>query len=348
MPHTTPLGEFDLSRPDSGLSVLLQEDHDRPPLGTFVFGPAYDGTCFIIKNHRLHYCRPKEPEHWPALFFIEVSTPQFPGVTGLFHNGQPYYFTAIEIYYIQGTGNGTFLPITMKAKTGAQSIRGAISVDGKGVFHTGPDGIYLFANGTDRKITEETLEPIFRGEDKNGLPGVSTMSTSWLDVFRNHLYFGYQDADHDYPTNVLVMNLNDNRVVHFTYNDGSDIEIRTTCVDKQNKRLLIGDNTGFIRVVEAPALTADSSEPIVWQVQSKDYNLGIRRNFPRWAKYDVDASSAEEVTGEVVLDDETLHSHTITGNRVTKRRLVEVDNGNRVALRLSGGGPVTIYGVELE
>ena len=348
MPHTAPLGSFDLSGPDSSLSFAVQEDHDRPLAGSFVFGPAYDGTCFIIKGHRLHFCRPKEPEHWPPLFYIEVSTPQFPGVTGTFHNGQPYYFTSRDIYYIQGTGFGTFQPIPTKAKTGAQSPMGAASVDGKGIFHTGSDGIYLFASGADQKITEDTLEPLFRGEDVGGMPGVASMNTSWLAVFRNHLYFGYQDEDHDYPTNVLVMNLNTSKVAYYTYNDGSDVEIRTITVDETNGRLLIGDNAGFVRVIESTSYTEDGDEPIVWEVQSKDFNLGIRKHFPRWVKYDMNATDATGVTGTLLLDGAVFHEHTITGNRNTKRRLVGVGNGNRAAIRLDGSGPVTIYGAELE
>lgn len=348
MPYTTPLGEFDLDTPDASLSTLVQTNHDRPPAGSFVFGPVYDGTVFAIVENALFFCLPKQPEHWPQLNSVQVSTPQFPGIMGLLHNGQAYYLTAIEIFYIQGTGSGTFLPIAMKAKTGTQSAEGAVPVDGKGIFHTGPDGIYLFANGSDRKITEETLEPLFRGEDVNGMPGVSTMSTSWLGVFKNHLYFGYQDEDHSYPSNVLAMNLDTGKVQYYVYNDGSDVQIRTTAIDHTNKRLLVGDNSGFIRVIESTLYTEDGSEPIDWQIQSKDFNLGIRKHFPRWLKYDVDASNATGVTGELLLDGTVLHTHIITGNRNTKRRLVGVGNGNRAAIRLSGSGPATVHGAELE
>lgn len=346
--YTTPLGDFESTLPDGALGPEVEVDHDRPPLGSFVFGPAYDGTCFIGMGNLLYYCKPKRPSYFPALFYIEVGAPQFPLKTGVFHNGQPYVFTSRDIFYIQGTGDGTFLPVPMKCRTGAQSIRGAVAVDGKGVFHTGSDGIYLFASGSDRKITEDTLEPIFRGEDKNGMPAVSSMSTSWLMAFKNHLYFGYQDADHDYPTNVLVMNIETAKVSYYAYNDGSDIEIRTIAVDDTNNRLLIGDSTGFVRVIESPLYTEDEDEPIDWEVQGKDFNLGIRKHFPRWLKYDVDATDATSVTGKLYLDDTLFHTHTITGNRNTKRRLVGVGNGNRAALRISGSGPATIYGAELE
>jgi len=346
--YSTPMDDFNTDTPDALLGRLLHTDHDRPPLGSFVFGPAYDGTCFIIINNLLHYCRPKEPEHWPALFFIEVGPPQLPGVTGVFYNAQPYYFTANEIYYIAGTGNDTFFPTPTRSRTGAQSVLGAVSVDSKGIFHTGPDGIYLFANGNDRKISEQNLEPIFRGETVQELPGVSSMSTSWLAAFQNNLYFGYQSAGENYPSNVLVMNLETNKLAYYLYNDGSNVEIRTITEDTENDRLLVGDNAGFVRVIESPADTDDSGTSIGWEIQSKDFTLQTRKNFPRWVKYDVDATDATSVTGKVILDDVVHHTHTITGKRLTDRRLVGTGNGNRVATRIAGSGPAIIYAAELE
>jgi len=346
--YTTPFDTFDSTLSDGNLGDLVETDHTRPPLGSFVFGPAYDGTCFILKDNLLYYCKPKQPEYWPATYFIEVGQKQFPLKTGVFHNGQPFVFSKNEIFYVQGTGHGTFFPLPMKAKTGAQSLRGAISVDGKGIFHTGPDGIYLFASGSDRKITEDALEPLFRGETVQDVPGVFDMSKSWLWAFRNHLYFGYTSGGYEYPTNVLVLNLETNRIVYYTYNDGEPIEIRAITTDHQNNRLLIGDNSGFVRVIESKTHEGDSDEPIAWELQSKDYTLQTRKHFPRWCKYDVDASNATTCTGALILGGSVFHSHTITGSRNSRRRLVGTGNGNRAAIRISGTGPVSIYSAEAE
>lgn len=341
---TQPFNFYDSSILDQDLGDLVENDHDRPPLGSFVFGPAYDGTCFIILGNLLYYCKPKQPEYWPSSYFIEVGTKQLPLVTGVFHNGQPYVMSKTEMFYIQGTGHRTFFPLPMKAKCGAQSVRGALSIAGKGIFHTGPDGIYVFANGSDTKITEVSLEPIFRGETVQEIPGVSSMSTSWLAFYRNHLYFGYQSAGYDYPTNVLVMNLDTNKVAYFTYG----VEISTVANDSANQRLLIGDNSGFVRVIESTSYSDDAGVEIDWELQSKDFMLQTRKHFPRWVKYDIDASNAESVTGSYILGDQMHHSHAITGNRDTRRRLVEVGNGNRAAIRISGTGPATIYATESE
>ena len=138
---TAPLDDIDTWISDGSLGSEVRTDNDRPPLGGFVFGPAYDGTCFIIKDNLLYYCPPKQPEVWPSLFFIEIGSPQFPGKTGVFFNGQPHYLTKNNIYFIQGTGSSVFNPIPVSAKTGAQSVRGAVAITGRGIFHTGPDGI---------------------------------------------------------------------------------------------------------------------------------------------------------------------------------------------------------------
>lgn len=344
---TAPLDNFDTSVSDGGLGAEVKTDRDRPPLGSFVFGPAYDGTCFAIKDNRLYYCKPKQPEAWPALYYIEVGPPEFPGVTGAFFGGQAHYFTKNNIWFIQGTGAGVFNPVPTNAKTGAQSVRGAVSVTGRGIFHTGPDGIYLFSGTHDKKVTEFALEPIFRGETVQGLPGVSDMSTSWLWVFKNHLYFGYAGTG-SYPDNVLVMNLETDRINHYSYNDGSSIQIRAITTDDTNNRLIVGDSTGFIRVIENKLYTDDSGEAISFEVQSKDMTLQTRKHFPRWVKYDVDASSATTCTGALLLDGAIHHTHTITGSRNTKRRLVGGDNGNKCAVRISGTGPATIYAAEFE
>jgi len=252
------------------------------------------------------------------------------------------------LYYVQGTGNGLFMPLPMKAKTGAQSSRGAVSVTGIGIFHTGPDGIYRFSSGNDSKITEDNLEPIFRGETVQGIPGVSDMSTSWLFAYQNNLYFGYASSGYTYPTNILVLNLESGRVSYFSYNDGSAVEIRCIAADYTNKRIVIGDNAGYVRAIENSAYTDDSGAAISFEVQSKDYELQTRRHFPRFIKYDVDASGAASCAGYLILDGSVAQTHTITENRNTRRRLIGSCNGNRAAVRISGSGPVSIYAAEFE
>lgn len=338
----------DTNTADGSLGDSVETDHDRPPLGQFVSGPSYDGTSFIVKENLLYYSKPKQPEFWPSTFFIEVSIPQFPGKCPVvFHNGQPYFLTATEIYLIQGTGDGTFFPIPMKAKTGCQGVFCALSVYGKGIFHVSSDGIYLFS-GDDKKITEETFDPIFRGETVNGLPGVSDITTSWLLYFKNKVYFGYTSTGNTYPSNILVFNLDTGRTAYYNYNDGTEIQIRTLIVDETNGRIVSGDSNGYIRKLEDTSIATDSGTAITYDLQSKDYLLQTRAHFPRWIKYDIDASDAVTCTGSIILDGTTVQSHTITENRDTRYRLIDTCNGKRAAMRVNGTGVVKVYMTEME
>jgi len=177
---------------------------------------------------------------------------------------------------------------------------------------------------------------------------MSSMSDSWIFSHKNRLFFGYKSSGFSYPNNIIAFNLQTNRIAYYTYNDGSDIEIRAITSDLTNDRIIAGDNTGFLRVLEDKSVTTDSGTAIPWELQSKDFTMQTRKHFPRWVKYDVDASAADSVTGALILDGVVHQSHTLTGDRETKRRLVGTGNGNRAAIRISGSGPATTFAAELE
>lgn len=328
---------------DAALGTQLTTDRNRPPLGSFVADrPNYNGTCFIIKDNLLYYCLAKQPEYWPATYFIECGPPQFPGKTLVFYNGQPFYLTQNNIYYIQGTGHGTFQPIDMNARTGAQGVYGAFAVDGVGIYHVGSDGLYLYSGGVDKKITQNNFDNVLRGNASGGIPGATDLDKSWLIQFNNKLYFGFSSTAGSYPTNVLVMQLDEpKKTTYYSYS----YQIRCVSVDITNERLIAGCADGFIRELEYG--TDDSGTAVSWECQSKDFTLQTRKHFPRWIKYDVEVGSST-VTGQVKLDGAIQQTHTITGSRQTKRRLIETDNGNRCAINVSGTGQSTLYAAELQ
>ncbi|MBT7628777.1 MAG: hypothetical protein HN597_03610 [Desulfobacula sp.] len=338
---------IDTNTADTALGTEVETDHDRPPLGSFVLGPNYNGTCFIIKDNLLYYCSPKQPEYWPVSNYIEVSPPQFPGQTAVFWNGQLYYITKNEIYLIQGTGVSTFFPIPMSAITGAQGIDCAVSVTGIGIYHVGVDGIYLFTNGNDKKISHVFMERLFRGETVNSVPGVDKdkLNKSWLIQFNNKLYFGYCGSTNTHPQNIIVFDMATTKIWFFDYG----VEITAVAVDKTNKRLLAGDTSGNVYILEDSSLTKDNGEDIAWEIETKDFTMQTRKHFPRWTKYDVDASDSDcSATGAVIVDGSQLQSHVISGNRVTRRRLITTGNGDRVSLKITGTGPVSIHAMEFE
>jgi hypothetical protein len=334
----------DTNTPDASLGTEVATNHNRPPLGTYVAGPNYNGTCFILKDNLLYFCLPKQPEYWPSTYFIEVSAPQFPLKTLVFYNGQPHVLTRNKIFQIQGTGNNTFFPFEMEAVTGCEGPKCALAIKGVGIFHIGSDGVYLYASGSDINFTQKRFRPIFRGTTVNGIPGAGDLSKAWIIKFKNAIYVGYPGTADTYPTNCLRFDLDNRKTSYYTWG----VEISDVTVDETNSRLLGGDENGFNWVLEDSSNTQDDSTDIAWEIESKDYTLQTRRHFPRFQKYDIDASSATTVTGFLKLDGADHQTHTITGNRQTKRRLITTGNGNRCSMGARGSGPATVYAIESE
>jgi N-acetylneuraminic acid mutarotase len=336
---------FFLTCSDGSLGSEVETDHDRPPAGASdVYGPNLNGYCFMIVDNNLYFCKPKQPEYWPADYYIEVSPAEFPGQCCVFWNQQLFYLSKPKIYAIRGSSYNNFLPVGLTCVTGAQNPNAACAVEGLGIYHVGSDGLYLW-NGIDKKMSEAAFEPIFRGTTVNGVPAITSLTNCWLREFKNKLYFGYTSAGYTYPTNVLVLNLTNNKTAYYSF----PMEIVTAAVDEYYSRLLIGDNAGFIRQIEKNSVTNDDGTAISWEVETKNFALQTRPHFPRWNKYDVDASDSTcDADAMLILDGNVRQTHALSGNRDVKRRLIKTGNGQRMSIRFSGTGKVYIYAVEAE
>jgi hypothetical protein len=324
----------DTTTADGSLGGEVEIDHDRPPLGVLVAGPFYNGVCFIAIDNLLYYCLAKRPEYWPATNFIEVGSKQAPIKAIIEFGGQVYALSKDQVWFIQGTGGGAFNAIPMRTLAGAQNGLGAIGIEGVGIFKIGPDGLYLFAGGRDQKITQETLEPVFRGETTNGMLGKADLSNAWLARYENRLYMHYGNGA------ALVMNLDNGRTSYYKW----DQELSGPVVDLENDRFYASDASGYTRQLEVRGATDDRGVDIEWEVESKDFTAQTRRYFPRFMKYDVDG----DATGSLVLDGAVHQTHSLTVPRSTKRRIVEEGNGRRCSIRISGTGSATVYAAEVE
>lgn len=327
----------DTNTADTALGAELHSDHDRPPTGEVAAGPFYNGTVFVADGNKLYYSKPKQPEYFPANNYIEVGPPQYPILSMVSYDGNLYCLTKIRIWLIQGTGTA-FNAVPLETLTGAPNIFGGLSIKGHGIYHIGPDGIYLYAGGRDKKVTQDSFEPLFRGEAVNDMQSVSDTTTQWLFQYENRIYFHYGNG------NCFVLNTDNNRASFYKW----DLRMSAPCYDRTNDRMLACDSQGIVRVMEDRDETDDDGTSIDWEVESKDFVLQTRAHFPRWIKYDVDASDASSVTGKIILGGETHQTHTITGSRNTRYRLIETGNGKRCSLRISGTGPATVYAAEME
>jgi hypothetical protein len=330
---------------DNELATLLEDDHDRPPLGAILAGPNFLGHIFMAKDHYLYYCKPNQPEYWPLTYYVEVGSPDR-DITGLeFWNGNLYAMKKNEIYLIAGTGHGSFLPTIMRAKTGVKQHTLATSVKGAGIFRINGDGIYVFTLTNDERITSKALHNIFYGESVENIVYINEtyLTRCFLVEFKNKIYFFYVAYGETYAGNIIVFDMDNKRVCHFDYGT----EFTAACVDYTNDKLYACDSTGYIWELEAESATTDNAVAIDWQIQSKVFSDTLYKYFPRYAKYDVDVVSGTAY-GYILLNETIKQTHEITGSRNTKKRLVTHCTGDRLSLRLAGSGTVSIYGAEVE
>jgi hypothetical protein len=324
----------DTTTTDAALGALVATDHDRPPAGTIVAGPVYDGYVFMVKDNLLYWCKPKQVEYWPADNFVEVSEIQEPIKALSVHDGQLYLATENRLYWVQGILSTAFNATLIESKAGAPNRYCLTGIKGAGLFHVGHDGLYLYANGIDKKITELNFEPLFRGEDTNGLQFVRKDAGRWTFKYENRFYFHYGNG------NCLVLNTDQAKWVAYKW----DRKMIAPAYDTTNKRFLAGTSGKTIRKLEDRDATDDAGTEIAWEVQSKSFTLQTRRHFPRWIKYDVTGTA----TGSLLLDGSAHQTHSLSTSRKTNRRLVKTGNGRRAQVKVTGTGSATIYAIEME
>lgn len=322
---------------DGALGGEVARNHDRPPLGTIVIGPTYDGVAFIAVGHKLYWCLPRQPEYWPALNFIEVGVPQFPIRAMVMMDGLVYCLTDDAIWMNQGLGDG-FNPIRLTGiSRTTPNAYSAVPVQGVGLFHVSLDGIYLYRGVRDQKISEQTVDPIFRGESKGGIP-IFEGSSSWVHHFGNKVYLHWGDG------NLLVFTVDTEKLSYYKY----DERLSAPALDRKNGRFLVGDNTRRIRAIEEDGLGDDLGTAIEWDIETKQFGSSVFRTRFEWVKYDVNATDATGVKGELFYDGALHQTHTIVGNRETGFRVIKRGNTRLCSIRLSGTGKAFIHSIAID
>ena len=345
-------GQGILTKTDAQLGSAVEIDHDRPPMGSVVIGPNYGGVCFILKDNLVYYCATSRPEYWPVDYYVEVSTLDYPLIAATFLDTQLYVGSKNDIYLIT-VGTSSITSKSMGAVTGTQSGQVFCGVKGHGLFHLGIDGLYQLTGsqyqplykgeGSDNNITNLNLRQVFEGETVGTITGMNkdAMSNCFLVVFKSKVFFAYPGIGSTYCDNMLVFGLIHKKVVHYQY----PVSFRTAAVDYTNQRLLVADTSGFIWQIEDAELTTDEGAAISWKLQSKDFNL-FKKMFPRTARYDVEVGTS--AVGYILLNGVSKQTHTLTGDRQNKRRLITGCTGDRLSIRLEGTGTVKIHKIEVE
>lgn len=227
----------DTTTADASLGGLAPSNHNRPPSGSdLCAGPLFGGYVFIAKDNLLYFSLAKQPEYFPATNFLEIAEPQDPITAMTVHEGQLYVATARKLFIIQGTVSASFAAIPIESKTGTPNSLCLVGVVGTGLFHLGPDGIYVLSGGVDRKVTQLNFEPLFseRVDEKvdefEGMLTVKDDSKRWFFVYQNKFFFHYSTGA------VLIFNTDQQKWTYYKY----DQQLTAPAYDDTNKEFLVG------------------------------------------------------------------------------------------------------------
>lgn len=338
-------------RLDAALGTAVERDHHRPPEnGAHIFGPTSNGTLFMCVGHRVYYSKPGQPEYWPATYYVDVSVPQYPLVAGIVYDDGPYVFDVRGAYYLQPAifqdtvDASKFKATRISTVSGAASREALDSKSGFGVFHATSRGVYVYGPSGDSKITE-MFEPAFLGEDARGVAAVGDLGNCWLIWHGEKLYFGYCSTADTTPKRVMVFDPARKKASYYEFPFTMAFVGRDEVADTL---LVLADDGKIWEIENKNNPDRDGDAPITWEIQTKDFTLQTRLHYPRWNKYDIDATEADEVYADCYLDGAIVHTHRITGARDTRRRLLPICNGNRYSVKLRGSGVVAIYALESE
>lgn len=327
-----------LNRPAASLGTEVSENNDRIPDDVVdLAGPDFNGVLFAAVGNKVYWSLAKQPESWPAEYYVEVGPPQHAIRALEMHNGSVYAVTGQGISQLQGTGANSFFPIPMSSITGTLSKSATLEAVGSGVFHLGTDGLYRFTGNADVRADRRFL-PILEGTTVGSVPGMvrDNAANCLLLAWAGKLYFGFPTGTETYARHFLVADLETGRMTHHDYGRA----FRCWTVDATNDRIIAADTSGNVWHLE----DLDASQAAIsWEIQSKDFTDAVRRHFPRWARHDVDGTA----TASILLDDTVHQTHAIT-SREPKKRHIGPGNGYRMAVRTTGTGPVSFYQQEVE
>lgn len=144
----------------------------------------------------VYWCKPGEPDHWPAANHTEVCSPSEELMAGGVYGGQAFVFSRERLYGLLTnlTTTGTVVGIPTDCAPGMMN-RWGLAVGPGGIYYVARDGIRVTQGGEGHLISDP-IRPLFNGETRNGfLPIDMTALTSIrLESHNNDIWFIYKDT----------------------------------------------------------------------------------------------------------------------------------------------------------
>lgn len=231
--HYQPVPTVD----ETGTTVLAQPVHA-------LWGPI-EGLMLACGDPNrpgdVYWCKPGEPDHWPAESHVEVCAPSEELQNGCLFGGQAFTFSRERLYilYPHLTGDASITSMPTQCKKGLVN-RWGLTVGRGGIYFVSDDGVYRTAGGPEEWLSQ-AIDPLFRGEAKNGYNPIdlTVLTAIRLEIFEHELYFGYRDTGG--VNQIMVLNLDTGSWRHYNF----DKQVSVLAVDEgdADSAMLMGGRT---------------------------------------------------------------------------------------------------------
>lgn len=300
-------------------SGLAQEGTALP----FIWGPFNGkyilGTGDSNNPGYVYWTNPGRPDSANVINNISVTAPTEPLMNGFIYGSIPYVWSRNNLYALDFGGPNalpTFRPRLMPVGMGLSS-RWAFTADGPMIFFLSQDGIYATDGVKATSLTEDSMRPIFKGQNAGGFFAIDRTQEAVIRMaFQGQeLHFWYVDTNgkeqhlfynilykrwKQYVDNILNLRGNIGQMGYFDEN--------------QNTQKLYIGNVNSVNITNTG--TIDGTHPIICQVRTHSLDMQIPGTFKEYGNAIIDIDpNGNSVVVTPYFDNETVigTSTTITG-----------------------------------
>ena len=322
----------------AGATVLNQAVSVFFAVEDYVFAcgdPLQPGTLYRSKRGF--------PEAWPAIDYFPVCAPSEQLMNGGQIASQGFVFSRTRMYSIILNADDTW---TTEPTGCAEGLVGrwALAVTPYGIAFVSPFGVRLTGGGAPEQLSDEMIEPLFKGETVRGLNPIDLADPTNLQLayYDSELWLTYEDTSNG--RHHLVYNFLDKNWRHYAFGVPVSCVYGEPIEGAAASTLLGAGSTGAIYTHDG---FSDAGSAIAWSFRTGAQHFGNPRNEKLYGEIVLDA---ELQTGTIDvqphLNDELTPGTTVssTGTAGARRYIYEnfgtvPQRARNVSINVSGNAP---------
>ncbi|KKM07728.1 hypothetical protein LCGC14_1730990, partial [marine sediment metagenome] len=290
-----------------------------------IWGPIQDmllGCGDPNRPGHLYWSKPGEPDHWPPQNNVKVTSVSEELMAGFVYGSDTYVFSRLRLYQLYPALAGETGTVHYQPTDCNHGLvnRRAFVVGYQGIFFASDDGIYQTRGGAEVNLSDESIEQIFRGESRNGLPVVRS-ATIRLELHENELWFIYRGPGEGAKAHVLLYDLVFRYWRHYDFLDGPTVALSERSLLSAPNVMMLGTRGGLVQKLVG---TTDNAVAVEAHLRTGALDQGAPRRDKVYGDIAIDVSrvgGSLTVQG-LIIDEATELDPVIIAPSASKDRTV--------------------------